>query len=568
MLVATKDFVIGDIVLEEIPLLVFANEKAFTGLLRAFMAATVEVKDKILEMYHTPLTTETKRCLELRNLAQIFAKVTEFALPAGTINKLMLIADTNCHAYRGKVAYYETIVNAGQSEDCLTSLSALFLVASKAAHSCYPNVMYTTKTGPFMRYRAVRPITRGEQVTYSYIDSLYSEPRQTRRLRLMDTKNFHCCCERCRSVDDTRGFRCLRPSCQGVSFRTDDDPSVNSALVGGGEVGTHTAAVNSPAAIAAPGGTVLAAHTESDTGGILTGKRGAWVCGVCQVTAADAAHAAHVRAEDDLQAKLTALISRYHELRVLPNGGPDTIQRIVDAATRDLSPTHFLVVKALQFLALWSASQADVVRQMCELHKRSSIPSPFGAGLPPMSPAGCRLDSARALVRAVQVRECVAAGCPLGSCAWTHAPVLDCQQDAFYAMQDYLPAGAVDVDPMVRLATHYLPLFRLNYGADDEDVLRFERLVAHPAEFALPAPQLADADAAQPGPGARGLAGSGKKNKKGGGGAPLLPPPPPSAADVERSDAAAAALLLELDLEESTAAKGKGKGAGGKSKKK
>ena len=57
----------------------------------------------------------------------------------------------------------------------------------------------------------------------------------------------------------------------------------------------------------------------------------------------------------------------------------------------------------------------------------------------------------------------------LGTCDYqAHSPEYDCTMDALYAMQDLTLAGeqgsGVAVASAKRLSTHYLPLFRLQYG--------------------------------------------------------------------------------------------------------
>lgn len=71
----------------------------------------------------------------------------------------------------------------------LLPLSALF------NHSCSPNaIMYTDSLGRNI-IRTVQNVHKGEELTISYID--LNLPVLERRGKLLETKNFWCCCHRC-----------------------------------------------------------------------------------------------------------------------------------------------------------------------------------------------------------------------------------------------------------------------------------------------------------------------------------------------------------------------------------
>ena len=74
--------------------------------------------------------------------------------------------------------------------------------------------------------------------------------------------------------------------------------------------------------------------------------------------------------ETALARALKVLETAYERTRNLPSGGPLVIQGLVERAIADCGPTHYLVVKALQFLALWSASQVEPVGQVRAVHGR------------------------------------------------------------------------------------------------------------------------------------------------------------------------------------------------------
>ena len=80
-----------------------------------------------------------------------------------------MIRDTNCHSYTGhEVAYSEVVGGAFSGVPEKSTKAALFDLGSKVAHSCCPNVSYTSKRrhGGLV-YLAIRPIDADEMVTYS-----------------------------------------------------------------------------------------------------------------------------------------------------------------------------------------------------------------------------------------------------------------------------------------------------------------------------------------------------------------------------------------------------------------
>eukprot|EP00756_Hemistasia_phaeocysticola_P045540 Hpha_TRINITY_DN19289_c0_g1::TRINITY_DN19289_c0_g1_i1::g.194258::m.194258 len=84
---------------------------------------------------------------------------------------------------------------------------ALFGLGSLVNHSCSPNARYDTKDGrEYAVFRAIRPISRGEEVTVSYTQHLTRERAQK---ELVEEKGFLCRCRRCERPDDTRRVQCV-----------------------------------------------------------------------------------------------------------------------------------------------------------------------------------------------------------------------------------------------------------------------------------------------------------------------------------------------------------------------
>lgn len=95
----------------------------------------------------------------------------------------------------------------------------LYPKAAKVNHSCEPNVTYRNLEG-LLVYFATRDISRGEKLTMSYIDQLYTSAA-FRNKRLLHTKCFTCNCTRCGSMKE-KERRILCPSCRPTKLKIVD----------------------------------------------------------------------------------------------------------------------------------------------------------------------------------------------------------------------------------------------------------------------------------------------------------------------------------------------------------
>eukprot|EP00760_Papus_ankaliazontas_P035244 PhM_4_TR7700/c0_g1_i1/m.60288 len=74
-------------------------------------------------------------------------------------------------------------------------------------HSCAPNLLFLRRPGDVMAFVALRDITEGETLSFSYIASrTLIESNARRRKQLLSANLFTCACSRCRGVDLTRGL--------------------------------------------------------------------------------------------------------------------------------------------------------------------------------------------------------------------------------------------------------------------------------------------------------------------------------------------------------------------------
>ena len=145
--VATRDFLPGEIIMTEKPLLVWQGDpisrtviSSFKHFLKAFADASVPTQEAVLDMYHE---------LSLVDDCDL-AQVTSFAvLQPDQIKILMATKATNAHDFGGE-----------------EHQGALFARGSLISHSCRPNANYSNHATPGkQRHTAIRPIAAGEEVT-------------------------------------------------------------------------------------------------------------------------------------------------------------------------------------------------------------------------------------------------------------------------------------------------------------------------------------------------------------------------------------------------------------------
>lgn len=81
----------------------------------------------------------------------------------------------------------------------------LYPTLSLMSHSCLANARYEVSSDParFVRVRARRQISPGEEITIQYVPASLGQPR--RRLELSDWY-FECHCERCQDVTERATF--------------------------------------------------------------------------------------------------------------------------------------------------------------------------------------------------------------------------------------------------------------------------------------------------------------------------------------------------------------------------
>jgi SET domain len=110
---------------------------------------------------------------------------TELLRVAAILLKLFLVIQNNVMAIFGLSANYDAeakVIFLGNSMNLASSL---------VNHSCEPN-MYVVSYGTTTVFRAKRPIKKGEQLTYCYLNAAISSSYQERRDDLYESHKFNC----------------------------------------------------------------------------------------------------------------------------------------------------------------------------------------------------------------------------------------------------------------------------------------------------------------------------------------------------------------------------------------
>ena len=428
VLVATTDFLeIGSILLRETPLIVWEKGgdqprqqlDTLRMFLESYVAAGADVQELINDMFHPDLRAPQMQAH--LPAATLLAQVVP-SLHLDQIHKLIVIANTNAHAYSGvsTEVYAETIGGAAGSPKV-----ALFHLGSKVAHSCLPTAAYTSKTADGMlEYKSIRPIKASEQITFSYMGDLFTTTTQDRRELLLREKSFICHCIRCDAKDFTRALPCpRRMSCH------------NFVLLDGRD------------------------------------QTGTWSCSTCgDVTPSEMRPILRVE---------TQFMNEFSDRRnKMMNGiescNPDDMSNFVQTCARALSPTHFVALKAVDSLATLCASHAHLAEQ-CQSF---GISSRFG------SPESLRVKSAKACLHYSSMLACVAAGCLGSSCSLStttvHAnPVYEGAKEVFFAAQDLIKVSPRMGDTIMYEYIQRSAVFiKIMFGSTDKDVMNIEAAVA------------------------------------------------------------------------------------------
>lgn len=228
--VSKQDFAAGDIVLADVPAIVFSTDNnSYLDLFIKYLDASPPIQESILDLHHSLLPQTRSEDLTLRTREhyiqqdfRAFQHKDKHLLTMDIARKLVSIVGLNAHGYhpggQAKVPLHGGIEG-----------TALYVLASKVEHSCAPNVnMIINKLG-LLEYQTQIPLQQGDRITFSYMSGIYSHPRSDRRGFLMTSKSFTCHCKRCVGLDECNPFKC--PSCgEQTLFEGGDDGSYKKSI--------------------------------------------------------------------------------------------------------------------------------------------------------------------------------------------------------------------------------------------------------------------------------------------------------------------------------------------------
>lgn len=409
VVVATRSFAIGELVMSDQPLVVFdsGDDAAF---LKAFAAAPESKRAAILDMVHPPLDKDANALVVAHRAAA--AKFDgRHGLSKELIHKLLLIRDTNTHSYSGHEIAFD-------AADDGTDKGALFENGSKLAHSCLPNCAYSSSNlHGGLEYRACRPIAAGDMMTFSYLGDIWTKNTPERRAECLETKDFVCCCPRCNAPDATNGVLCPNRACTGFAVPMASDYSSDPEVAQGARC---------------------------------------YVCDACGPLSTEVCAEFYQR-ERQLMAQLVKLKRAAYEGDV---AAPDRVRKVADIAKQALSPTHWIVPLAYDTLAMFCVHHATHVQRA---KGRGMVKEPFG------SAASLHEAAASAHSSFIGVCECMAVGCRGGAgCTQPHPALHEMVKAAFDTAQELrqLKLRARPKEICDQLAK-YLPHMEMIYRAAD-----------------------------------------------------------------------------------------------------
>lgn len=212
ILVANRDFALGQVVIEEEPLVVYSLDSMPFSLLAKFamLPADSPTRARILDMY-VPSTKDDDEDEEQDDDVKSMTHriVYDMSQKAGMLSRVPLVKAC-------KLTYDTTLqvllVHQFNAHSFLnSSQAALFFEGSKCEHSCVPNVRYSSSQGK-LTYTCIRAdgLRKHDHICFSYLDNnrLGEMCREERWVQLLREKGFRCMCARCDMLDFLRPLFC------------------------------------------------------------------------------------------------------------------------------------------------------------------------------------------------------------------------------------------------------------------------------------------------------------------------------------------------------------------------
>ncbi|KAJ8599490.1 hypothetical protein CTAYLR_010435 [Chrysophaeum taylorii] len=212
-IVATRSWGIGEEILREFPVLTWRG--GAVEFLEAFAKSNEAVRELVLRMWAPPRLEESTWGLVSSRRAdaaritlghRLFRKKKKgraASLDFELVHRLLVIMDLNCHDY-------------------IAEGTAMFTTASKMAHSCLPNARFALSVSGELVYTAIRPIKKGDHITFNYNGAhAWFVARRERRAAMLERYGFECRCRRCEAPDALRTARC--PTCGSAALLVEDN---------------------------------------------------------------------------------------------------------------------------------------------------------------------------------------------------------------------------------------------------------------------------------------------------------------------------------------------------------
>ena len=420
VLIATKDYNVGDIVMKEKPLVVYNN---LIELIHKVIQMNDQEKDLFYDMHHRdfqdnpPIFDECKNVmnelLDMFNSNDLHVFLNKSGISIDTAHKILMISNFNAHNFIGSNSSYNESSNLDEPKR-----TALFYLGSKVAHSCEPNCSYTSKIvnstidgdNDVLVYSAIKPIKAGDILSFSYINPRLSTVE--RRAILRREKDFFCECCKCSDYDYNSGLKCKLNGCKGYKY-------------------------------------IIRPHRTS---------KGKWHCHLCNN---EDEPVEFLHYEDDLRLQFENLVTK---------PGPFDIaiekhMRLLSTASKFLSPTHYLVI--------------NIYLELSKIY--ATIANRFGNHELALQ---ARLDAIVSHLKAFSLMECGDSKCDNGlDCMNIHQPdshipsyVLWSYMDIIHIINSKNKKFIQNIHFYIQKLEKYIPLLILEYGNKDPDVLAINSL--------------------------------------------------------------------------------------------
>lgn len=208
MVISSQEFQKGQMVLIEPPAMFFDENKSngVHEMFQAFLCLSKAEQDSILKLLPVSASStlpDTPQVL-LEAYATFQARNERAAqyLTIEIAQKMFVILNENALVF--------------QLSTTPTYFTGLFLTASKIGHSCAPNVSLRVEDG-LASCRCDKRIRSLDQVSISFMTSVYEHPRLERQRWLLENKGFECQCSRCLAFDECQPVYCSQCA-MGIMF--------------------------------------------------------------------------------------------------------------------------------------------------------------------------------------------------------------------------------------------------------------------------------------------------------------------------------------------------------------